>query len=205
MAWRFAATACRTRNSLYLILSGEPPVCFFARLPCRVFFLGGHWAWEPGFFCMGEAARGCCILRQPHGKPWGNGGCEEYEGEWWMVTRDRGNRNFVIERPYSLKKKKEGQNLWPSIGNRPSARTCHQRKYPSCAKLTIFSELTKEIKKKRGNGEKVVWVCRVYSLMCPKWNCSWFTQGVATLYPGLWAFALCLSFQPATFGSARQT
>lgn len=27
------------------------------------------------------------------------------------VTRDRGNRNFVIERPYSLKKKKEGQNL----------------------------------------------------------------------------------------------
>ena len=40
------------------------------------------------------------------------------------------------------------------------------------------------------------------------------TQGVATLYPGLCAFALCLSFafpfsrrplvQPATFGSARQ-
>ena len=26
-----------------------------------------------------------------------------------MVTRDRGNRDFVIERPYSLKKKKEGQ------------------------------------------------------------------------------------------------
>lgn len=61
MAWRFAATACRTRNSLYLILSGEPPVCFFARLPCRVFFLGGQWAWEPGLFCMGEAARGCLV------------------------------------------------------------------------------------------------------------------------------------------------
>ena len=36
---------------------------------------------------------------------------------------------------------------------------------------------------------------RVYSLMYPKWNCSWFTQCVATLYPGLCVFAL----------SARQT
>ena len=32
----------------------------------------------------------------------------------------------------------------------------------------------------------------VYSFMYPKWNCSWFTQGVATLYPGLcarWAYS----------------